>query len=58
MYVIAEACSSHFLALCLIMCDLASARHFHHWWLIFESDEYFPYPIRHMNFQKIVEKWL
>jgi hypothetical protein len=21
--------------------DLASARHFHHWWLIFESDKYF-----------------
>ena len=38
--------------------DLASARHFRHWRLIFESDEYFPYPIRHLNFQKIVEKCL
>jgi hypothetical protein len=35
---------------------LASARHFRHWRLIFESDEYFPYPIRHLNFQKIVKK--
>jgi hypothetical protein len=25
---------------------------------IFTSDEYFPYPIRHLNFQKIVEKCL
>jgi hypothetical protein len=33
-------------------------RHFCHWRLIFESDEYFPYPIRHLNFQKIVEKCL
>jgi hypothetical protein len=24
---------------------LASARHFRHWRLIFESDEYFPYPM-------------
>jgi hypothetical protein len=37
---------------------LASARHFRHWRLIFESDEYFPYPIRHLNFQKIVKKML
>jgi hypothetical protein len=28
------------------------------WRLIFESDEYFPYPIRHLNFQKIVKKCL
>ena len=32
-----------------------SARHFRHWRLIFESDEY---PIRHLNFQKIIEKCL
>jgi hypothetical protein len=38
--------------------DLASTRHFRHWRLIFESDECFPYPIRHLNFQKIVEKCL
>jgi hypothetical protein len=38
--------------------DLASARHFRHWRLIFESDEYFPYPICHLNFKKIVEKYL
>ena len=38
--------------------DLASARHFRHWRLIFESDEYFPYPIRHLNFQKIVKKYV
>ena len=35
---------------------LASARHFRPWQLIFESDEYFPYPIRHLNFQKIIKK--
>jgi hypothetical protein len=38
--------------------NLASARHFRYWRLIFESDEYYPYPIRHLNFQKIVEKCL
>ena len=38
--------------------DLASAHHFRRWRLIFESDEYFPYPIRHLNFQKIVKKFL
>jgi hypothetical protein len=41
-----------------IYSDLASACHFRHWRLIFESDEYFPYPIRHLNFQKIVQKCL
>jgi hypothetical protein len=30
--------------------DLASARHFCRWRLIFESDWYFLYPIRHLNF--------
>jgi hypothetical protein len=40
-----------------VLCsDLASARHFRRWRLIFESDEYFLYPIRHLNFQRIVKK--
>jgi hypothetical protein len=42
----------------ILISGLASTRHFRHWRLIFESEEYFPYPISHLNFQKIVEKWL